>query len=273
VEGGSTVTDWGKLVREMERLIRLRTFPVAYKKLENADHLSKITKVQRLDRFFTFCQLVALVRTRGYTLGATVEDDIFPRCARIHGLANTTEESIAEEIIPLSTTWFATPEEASKQFAAYPRIPPGKAIILAPLASGKFEPDVVLIYGTPGQLMLMLNGLQWKDYERFQFFFIGEGACADSLAQCYISGKPSLAIPCFGERRFGEVLDEELVLALPPAMIEKAIEGMQKLSASGIRYPIPVYGAECDPLPVLIRGNPKIAERRCVKSSELKPTK
>ena len=77
--------------------------------------------------------------------------------------------------------------------------------MLAPLASGKFDPDVILIYGNPTQLMLLMNGLQFKDYERFQFFFIGEGACADGLAQCYTSGKPALAIPCFGERRFGGV--------------------------------------------------------------------
>jgi len=66
--------------------------------------------------------------------------------------------------------------------------------------------------------------------ERFQFFFIGEGACADSPAQCYVTGKPALAIPCFGERRFGEVLDEEMVLALPPPMVELAIEGMRRLA-------------------------------------------
>ena len=139
------MTDWGKHVQEIERLIKLKTHPVAYKRLENADDLSKISKVRRMDRFFTLCQLIALVRTRGFTIGVTAEDDLSPRCARIHGLAPMTEESVAEETIPLSTTWFANAEEADKQLASYPRIPPGKAIILAPLASGKFEPDVVLI--------------------------------------------------------------------------------------------------------------------------------
>ena len=261
-------TDWGALVKEVERLMKLKTYPVAYKRLENADDLGKIPKVRRLDRFFTFCQLVALVRTRGWTIGVSSEDDMFPRCARIHGLAATTQESIDEEIDPMSI-WFSKPEDASKQLSASPRIPPGEAIALAPLASGRIEPDVVLIYGTPGQIMLMLYGLQWKEWERFQFFFIGEGACADSLAQCYLSRKPSVAIPCFAERRFGEVLDEEIVLALPPAMIEGAIKGMQTLSASGLRYPYPLYGAECDPLPILTRANPALTERRRVRRTEL----
>jgi hypothetical protein len=43
------------------------------------------------------------------------------------------------------------------------------------------------------------------------------------------------------------VLDEELVLALPPGLVERAIEGMHKLSAIGLRLPIGFHGAEHDP--------------------------
>jgi uncharacterized protein (DUF169 family) len=251
------MTDWGELTREMERLLRLRSYPVAYKRLENAKDLENIRKVRRLDRFFVFCQLPALVRTRGWTVGVTVDEDMNARCCRLHGLADANEESMAEESARLSTTWFATPEEAMKQQVVYPRIPKGEAIVLAPLASGKFDPDVVLIYGTPAQLMMILCGLQKINFERYQFFFIGEGACSDSLGQCYVSGKPSLAIPCFGERRFGEVLDEELVLALPPGLVEKAIQGMHKLSAIGLRLPIPFHGAEHDPKSALALAYPE----------------
>jgi len=56
------MTDWGKLTREMERLLRLRSYQVAYKRLENAKDLENIRKVRRLDRFLVFCQLPALVR-------------------------------------------------------------------------------------------------------------------------------------------------------------------------------------------------------------------
>ena len=251
------MTDWGELTREMERLLKLRTFPIAYKKLDNEKDLDKIKKIRRLDRFFLFCQLPALVRTRGWTIGATVYDDMNVRCSRLHGLAVATDESMTEEAAMLSTTWFDTPEEAMKQQAVYPRVPKGEAIVLAPLASGKFDPDVVLIYGNPAQLMMILCGLQKIKFERFEFFFIGEGACSDSLGQCYNSGKPSLAIPCFGERRFGEVLDEELVLALPPGLMEKAVKGLQKLSAVGLRLPIPFHGAEHDPKSALSAAYPK----------------
>lgn len=67
------------------------------------------------------------------------------------------------------------------------------------------------------------------------------------MAQCYITGKPALTIPCFGERRFGGVVEDELVLALPPEMMRKAVDGLQALWGRGLRYPIAYFGPECDP--------------------------
>jgi len=252
------MSDWGEITQAIERFLRLRTYPVAYKRLEKADELDKIPKVRRFDRAFTFCQVPTLVRRGGWTIGVAREN-LGERCARINGLAATTEEEVAREAANFATTWFATVEEARKQMAVYPVVPPGEALVLAPLASGKFEPDVVLIYGNPAQLMLLMNALQFRDYERFQFFFIGEGACADGLAQCYTTGKPALAIPCLGERIYGGVVEDELVLAVPPGMMEKAVAGLQALWDRGLRYPIMYYGPQCDPTPALARVYPERA--------------
>ncbi|MDP6127639.1 MAG: DUF169 domain-containing protein [Dehalococcoidales bacterium] len=246
------MTDWGKVTQDLERLLRLTTYPVAYKRLEKAADLEKIPRVRLLDRTATFCQVPTLVRRGGWTVGIT-RNNLSERCARINGLALTTDEEISREAAKFATSWFADEEEARKQMAVYPVIPAGEALVLAPLSSGKFEPDVVLIYGNPAQLMLLMNALQFKDYERFNFFFIGEGSCADGLAQCYTTDKPSLAVPCFGERRFGGVTDDELVLAVPPRMMEKAVEGLQALWDRGLRYPIMYFGPECDPSEALAR--------------------
>jgi uncharacterized protein (DUF169 family) len=250
------VNDWAGLTQEMEHLLRLKTSPVAYKRLEKLEELDKIPDVMRLNRRASFCQAPALARMGGMTVGLT-RNDLGERCARICGLAATTEKEVSWEANAFATTWFATVEEAKKQMAAYPLVPPGEALALAPLGSGKFEPDVILIYGNPAQMMLLMNGLQFKDYERFQFFFIGEGSCADGLAQCYTSGKPALAIPCMGERAFGSVTDDELVLALPPKMMAKAVEGLQCLRNRGIAYPVMYLGPLCDPSVVLTHIYPE----------------
>jgi uncharacterized protein (DUF169 family) len=253
--------DWAGLSDKMDRLLRLKSSPVAYKRLEKVQELDKIPEVMRLDRHASFCQVPAMVRTMGLTIGAT-RDNFGDRCARINGLTPTTQKQVAWEAESFATSWFANIEEARKQMAVYPTVPPGEAVVLAPLTAGKFEPDVILIYANPAQMMLLMNGLQFKDYERFQFFFIGEGSCADSLAQCYNSGKPALTVPCLAERAFGAVSEDEMVMALPPGMMAKAVEGLQALKARGIGYPIMYLGPLCDPSPVLVQIYPEWWERR-----------
>lgn len=253
VNGDGAMSSWSEYAGILETSLRLRTRPIAYKRFEKAGDLDKISRMQRMDRPFTFCQLPTLVRRgQGVTIGVTRGDQINPRCARIHGLALTTEKQLAGEIVYFKDTYFTTEEEARRQMASYPLIPPGEAIVLAPLASVQFEPDVILVYATPAQMMVLLCSLQVRDFERFHFFFIGEGSCADSLAQCYVTGKPALSLPCYGERSFGAVEDDELLLAIPPTMKEKTIDGLATLEKRRRGYPIPVLGPAAPP-PSLIR--------------------
>ena len=109
-----------------------------------------------------------------------------------------------------------------------------------------FDPDLVLIYANPAQMMLLINALQFEDYEVMQFYCVGESSCSDAIARCYLTGKPSLTIPCYGERRYGHAQDDDLVMAIPAGMMAKACKGLEALYRRGIRYPISYAGAEQD---------------------------
>jgi uncharacterized protein (DUF169 family) len=245
------MNDWSELGAELENTLRLKTKIIAYRRLEKAEELDTIKNVIRLDRFFTFCQVPFMVRVNGITVGITKENKILDRCSRIFGLRQATEKSMNAEAAMLSTTWFHSPEEALQQQNDYYRVPVGGAIVLAPLTKQKFEPEVLLMYGNPAQIMMVLCGLQKVKYEHFSFSFIGEGACSDSLAQCYITGKPAVSIPCYGERSMGGVSDDEIVVALPPGELERAISGLKELAKIGRKYPIDSTGPLLDPTPLL----------------------
>jgi hypothetical protein len=58
--------------------------------------------------------------------------------------------------------------------------------------------------------------------------------------------EPSLSIPCFAARRYGGVLDDDMLMALPPEHLGRAIAGMEALARNGLRYPIPQYGIQQD---------------------------
>jgi len=137
-------------------------------------------------------------------------------------------------------------EDNTKRNQAFPRIPVGGAVAFAPLSTITFDPDVILIYGDPSQVIMIIQSMQKKEFERYEFACIGESSCADSLADCYLTGKPKVGVPGYGERAIGHVADEELVIALPPPYLEKALAGFRELLATGVNYPIALAGLDVD---------------------------
>jgi dephospho-CoA kinase len=239
-------TDWEKVVRRLELLMRLKSFPVAFKMLEKSEALDRIPFLRRPNAKKTLCQLITLVRNFDWTVGADLDDFLSPVCPSIIGLTDTPE--IHKDGTFRSIVWVKTRENGRKYEASIPRLPLGKyeAVAMAPLVYKPFEPDMVLIYANPAQMMLLINSLQFEDYEVMDFHCVGESSCSDAIARCYLTGKPSMTIPCYGERRYGHAQDEDLVMAIPATMMGKALRGMEALYRRGIRYPISYAGAEQD---------------------------
>ena len=238
--------DWEKIIRRMELLMRLKSFPVAFKLLEHKEDINAIPFVRRMNHKVTLCQLITLVRNFDWTVGADLSDFMNATCPSIIGLTEVPE--LNRDGTFRSIVWVKTREDGKKYEASIPRIPLGKyeAVVMAPLVYKPFEPDMVLIYANPAQMMLLINSLQFEDYEVMHFSCVGESSCSDAIARCYLTGKPSLTIPCYGERRYGHAQDEDLVMAVPASMMEKALKGMEALYRRGIRYPISYAGAELD---------------------------
>ncbi|MBW1721753.1 MAG: dephospho-CoA kinase [Deltaproteobacteria bacterium] len=238
--------DWGTLIRRMEQLMRLTSFPVAFKMLEKKGDLEKIPFMRRMKHKVTLCQMITLVRNADWTVGAERDDFPSPMCPSVIGLADTPD--YYKDGTFRSIVWTRTKEEGRKYEESIPRLPLGRyeAVALAPLVYNPFDPDIVLIYANPAQIMLLINSLQFENYEVMTFHCVGESSCSDAIARCYLTGRPSLAIPCYGERRYGHARDEDLVMALPAGMMEKALRGMEALYRRGVRYPISYAGPEMD---------------------------
>ena len=165
------MSDWKETGETLKKMLRLRTEPIGYKKYESIDELNCLQNLFRFDHAYTFCQAIFMARVVGQTVGVTSDKNLLARCSQFHGLHNATEEEIVAESKMLSKTWLGTPEEAITQLKECPRILAGKGVALSPLTRNAFDPDVVIIYGNPAQIMFVMNGLQKEKHERFQFFF------------------------------------------------------------------------------------------------------
>ena len=250
------MTDYVKLVSDLEDRLRLRTKIIAYRKLDRAGDLDKIPGVRRIEHPFNFCQVPDMVRVHGWTVGVTRDDQMGNRCKNFCGLGEATDDGIWVEAAVMATTWMPSHEESLKQQADYPRMPAGEAIVLAPMTEGKFDPEVILIYANVAQIMMIMCGLQKRKYEEFSFSFLGEGDCTNSLARCYTTGKLAMGLGCYGERAMGQMMDGEIALALPPGELERAVLGLKDLADLGFKYPIRFVGAEHDPAPELAEFYP-----------------
>jgi len=149
----------------------------------------------------------------------------------------------------MTGVWFETVEDASAHQHAMHTVPFGtyEAMAVSPLATGRLDPpDIAMIYATPAQMILLINGLQWAGYKNMEWSCVGESACADSWGRALTLREPSVSIPCYAERRYGGVQDDELLMATPPEFLPKAIDGLRALAGNGLRYPIPTYGIQSD---------------------------
>jgi len=239
------------LAQELTELLRLRTLPIGMKLFEDAAALDGIPGLRRPKPggSFSTCQLVTQARVAGLTLGI-VHDNLrrFSNCGGIIGLNQPGEDFLSGK--RMTGVWFENQAAARAHQQEMPRVAAGRynALVVAPLRAARLDPpDIVLFYGTPGQMILFVNGLQWKAYKRYDFSITGESACADSWGHALKTREVSLAIPCYAERRYGGVADDEMLMALPPQDLARAVEGLKGLAKAGLRYPIPPYGAFADP--------------------------
>jgi uncharacterized protein (DUF169 family) len=236
------------LLAELNALLRLKTTVVGMKLFCTADEMQSIPRIRRPMTRHTTDQIVSMASRLGWTVGITADDLIGAQCQAVIGLAPQDEEwRRGEKYVGV---WHATQADAQGRQEALSVVPHGRyqAMAVSPLESGRLDPpDIMLVYATPGQMIILINGLQYRNYRKFEWSVVGETACADSWGRALATGEPSLSLPCFAERRYGGVPDDEMLMALKPADLRIAVDGMKALAKNGIRYPIPPYGIQMDP--------------------------
>ena len=239
--------DWTGMAADLNSLLRLKTTVIGMKMFARVEEMTAIPKIRRPTAIHTTDQIVSMASRLGWTVGITAADLVGAQCRAVIGLAPQDENWLAGQ--SYVGVWHGTAEDARKRQEALDVVAYGQyqALAVSPLTSGRLDPpDICLVYATPGQMIILINGLQYTGYRKFEWGVVGETACADSWGRALKTGEPSLSLPCFAERRYGGVPDEELLMALSPGHLAKAIEGMKALAKNGLRYPIAPYGIQSD---------------------------
>ena len=231
------------IIEKIEGYVRPATFPVAVRMLgpdepipEKAKRPERDLKVQ-----ITTCQGVTMARRYGWTVALTREDINCPLTKVAFGLesepAYFTEGNCCAGMYTCSAETGAKTESETHHF------PQGryKTILMGPAARATFEPHVVIVYGTPAQVMRLTTGALWKRGGALKSSFTGRIDCADEIIRTMETGECQVILPCYGDRVFGQTEDHEMAFTFPWSKAEELLEGLEGTHKGGVRYPIPSY--------------------------------
>lgn len=243
--------DFTAICDGLNRFLKLKTMPIGMKRFASVAEMEAVPRIRRpaAGEKFATDQIVGQCRWIGWTIGITMDNLMGQQCGAVVGLAPRDEEFLSGT--RMHGVWYGTLEDSAAHQRAMSCASYGDyaALAVSPLTSGRLDnPDICLIYATPGQMVTLINGLQYTGYKKYSFTAVGESACADSWGNALATGEPSVSIPCYAERKFGGVLDEEMLIALPPSFLPGIVEGLTALDRNGLRYPIPNHGIQKSPL-------------------------
>lgn len=212
--------DWAALVDDLNRLLRLKTTVIGMKLYQDEAALAGVKGLRRPKATHTTDQIVGMAARLGWTVGITGDDLVGAQCRAVIGLGPQDEAwRSGKEYVGV---WHATEADARARQEALSCVPAGRyrAMVVSPLASGRLDPpDICLVYATPGQMIILINGLQWKNYRRFDWSVVGETACADSwgAGAGHRRAQPVLALLCRAplRRRAGRGNADGAAAALP----------------------------------------------------------
>jgi uncharacterized protein (DUF169 family) len=99
-------------------------------------------------------------------------------------------------------------------------------VITAPLDLTTREVQAIVLYLTPGQALRVIIGLGYREGRALDCSITGQASVCASVARVLDGARAVLDIPCVGDRTYGLVKDEELVMVLNPGVMEELLEGL-----------------------------------------------
>jgi uncharacterized protein (DUF169 family) len=122
-------------------------------------------------------------------------------------------------------------------------------LILAPIHRADFEPDVLIVYGNPAQIVRMIQGALYHEGGSITSSFMGRGACGSSIGYPFKTKQCNVVLPGGGERVFAMTGDDEMAFAMPREKISTTLQGLKATHEGGVaRMPTPFFGISAEPL-------------------------
>jgi uncharacterized protein (DUF169 family) len=247
-QGGLNMEQWQNLGQTLEQILRPQTYPLAVKIVKDESEFPKT--VRRPEQKIAVCQALTLTRRWGWTMGITGDDSGCPGASLAYGWPEIIDWQMLAQFF--QTAGYAADEASTRAIVgSIDRLEPGKygGVVISPLTRTKIVPDVILVYGSPAQIMRLLHGYMFNEGKRIKSELAGiMASCTGGIIRAFNTGECQVVIPGNGDRIFALTHDNEMLFVIPAAKSEGIINGMRAQRFA--KYPIPVNMQMPPPFPI-----------------------
>jgi len=228
--------------KQLEKLLRLRTFPFAVKMLNSEQDVPREAKrpVKDLGYHLDVCQGFAMSRREGATVAMMKEDMWCFEPVVGYGLAEPPKYFLdGHNRYPASAM---TLEAGGKWARSFPRLRVGEyiGIVSTPLGALTFVPDLFVVYCDPSQLTQLLRAKICIDGGDITNTLSGHAACVYAivpLIQDKQNQQCQVVSPCRGDRIYAMAKEEEIIFSAQIEMLGHFITALQYLQKQGSGFP------------------------------------
>lgn len=218
------ITKLHENAEKLESAFKLRTFPIGVKFCETLAEVPEgaVFPKKMLGKHMALCQAFSYARMKGMTIAMTKED---------HWCWNPLVGFGSVECVPGQeqfdevVKYIGIPDKAKAEafFAHFPRLPLGKyeAVVIAPLKTAAFTPDVLLIYAEPPKVNTMVRCIKSAIGGYVTSIFDGIDSCIYCTVPSFTENEYRITLPDPGERERARTRDEDIILSVPGARLEE----------------------------------------------------
>jgi uncharacterized protein (DUF169 family) len=228
-----------ELDQALGKFIRPLTFPLAIRMLKSEDEIPEKTRrpAQQMKKKIAICQGIGMARKYGWAVAMGKED---MQCSLGAAPFGFFENIDFYKEGKLSAGMFTASEKLGKSqedkvdcfgFGEYSHI------LVAPLSRAAFEPELFMVYGSPAQMMRLIQGALYNEGGSIQSSAMGRLGCA-AIITVMKEDKCRYIVPGNGDRIFGMTQDYEMAFFIPPSKVDYLIDGLGMTHKAGVRYPI-----------------------------------
>jgi len=232
----ATLGEFNSYGEELERLLLLRSSPIAVKMLGKEEDIPEGAIRSKRDRgvHLAQCQAFAMSRRQGATVAMLKEDNWCWAPLIGYGLVKPLEGYPV-----LHRIYIVENMEAAKRVAKnFPRLEYGKyiGIVSAPLRAANFKPDLVLIYSNTAQLRSMLLAVKYKEGFLVTSQFDPIDSCVYSTVPVILNGQYRITLPDPGEYERAMAGEDEIIFSVPRDKLEELILGLRHFEEIKLGY-------------------------------------